>query len=66
MFQLMQTLSGVVQQQTTTRDNLTRMMEQCQGQQGGIDEFKRLAPLVFEGAIEPLEAEMDNWNEEGV
>uniref|UniRef100_A0A7N2KWL3 RRM domain-containing protein n=3 Tax=Quercus TaxID=3511 RepID=A0A7N2KWL3_QUELO len=45
MFQLMQTLSGVVQQQTTTRDNLTRMMEQCQGQQGGIDEFKRLAPL---------------------
>ena len=56
----MQTLSGVVQQQTTTRDNLTRMMEQCQGQQGGIDEFKRLAPLVFEGAIEPMEAEMDN------
>ena len=62
----MQTLSGVVQQQTTTRDNLTRMMEQCQGQQGGIDEFKRLNLWKWKWIIEPMEAEMDNWNEEGV
>nr|POE60114.1 hypothetical protein CFP56_33275 [Quercus suber] len=41
MFQLMQTLIEVVQQQATTGDNLTRMMEQRQGQQGGMTESKR-------------------------
>jgi hypothetical protein len=42
MYQLMQTLIGVVQQQATTGD---RMMEQ---RQGGMTEFKRWAPLAFE------------------
>ena len=49
MFQLMQTLIGVVQQQATTGDNLTRMMEQCQGQQGGMTKFKRF-PSNFWGS----------------
>jgi hypothetical protein len=31
MFQLMQNLIGVVQQQTTTGNNVARMMEQRQG-----------------------------------
>uniref|UniRef100_A0A2N9F3X1 Retrotransposon gag domain-containing protein n=1 Tax=Fagus sylvatica TaxID=28930 RepID=A0A2N9F3X1_FAGSY len=47
MYQLMQTLIGVVQQQATTGD---RMMEQ---RQGGMIEFKRWAPLAFE--MEKLE-----------
>jgi hypothetical protein len=56
MFQLMQTLIGVVQQQTTTRNNVARMMEQHQGHQSNMTEFKRLTPPSFEGSTEPLVA----------
>uniref|UniRef100_A0A2N9FDG8 RNA-directed DNA polymerase n=1 Tax=Fagus sylvatica TaxID=28930 RepID=A0A2N9FDG8_FAGSY len=57
MFQLMQTLIGVVQQQTTTGNNVARMMEQRQGHQSNMTEFKRLTPPSFEGSTEPLVAE---------
>ena len=33
------------------------MMEQHRGHCGEMIEFKRLSPLVFEGTIEPMEAE---------
>uniref|UniRef100_A0A2N9EF72 Integrase catalytic domain-containing protein n=1 Tax=Fagus sylvatica TaxID=28930 RepID=A0A2N9EF72_FAGSY len=54
MFQLMQTLIGVVQQQTTTGNNVARMMEQRQGHRSNMAEFKRLTPPSFEGSTEPL------------
>uniref|UniRef100_A0A2N9EHF1 Integrase catalytic domain-containing protein n=1 Tax=Fagus sylvatica TaxID=28930 RepID=A0A2N9EHF1_FAGSY len=57
MFQLMQTLIGVVQQQTTTGNNVARMMEQRQGHRSNMTEFKRLTPPSFEGSTEPLVAE---------
>uniref|UniRef100_A0A2N9HJN9 Retrotransposon gag domain-containing protein n=1 Tax=Fagus sylvatica TaxID=28930 RepID=A0A2N9HJN9_FAGSY len=57
MFQLMQTLIRVVQQQTTTRNNVARMMEQRQGHRSNMTEFKRLTPPSFEGSTEPLVAE---------
>jgi hypothetical protein len=57
MFQLMQTLIGVVQQQTTTGNNVARMMEQRQGHRSNMAEFKRLTPPSFEGSTEPLVAE---------
>jgi hypothetical protein len=57
MFQLMQTLIGVVQQQTTTGNNAARMMEQHQGHRSNMTEFKRLTPPSFEGSTESLVAE---------
>ena len=57
MFQLMQTLIGVVQQQTTTGNNVARMMEQCQGHRSNNAEFKRLTPPSFEGSTKPLVVE---------
>ena len=57
MFQLTQTLIGVVQQQTTTGNNVARMMEQRQGRQSNMTKFKRLTPPSFEGSTEPLVAE---------
>ncbi|XP_028109668.1 uncharacterized protein LOC114308295 [Camellia sinensis] len=66
MVQVLQTLVGVVQQQTTIGNNLTRLMEQQQRMQPGvrpqlrphcnITEFKKIA-LAFDGATDPLEAE---------
>ncbi|XP_028060070.1 uncharacterized protein LOC114263683 [Camellia sinensis] len=66
MVQVLQTLAGVVQQQTTIENNLTRLMEQQQRIQLGvgpqprprcnITEFKKIA-LAFDGATDPLEAE---------
>ena len=56
MFQLMQTLIGVVQQQTITGNNAARMMEQRQGHRSNMTEFKRLTPPSFEGSTEPLVA----------
>ncbi|XP_028088651.1 uncharacterized protein LOC114289174 [Camellia sinensis] len=66
MVQVLQTLAGVVQQQTTIGNNLTRLMEQQQRMQPGvgpqprprcnITEFKKIA-LAFDGATDPLEAE---------
>ena len=50
MFQLMQTLIGVVQQQTITGNNAARMMEQRQGHRSNMTEFKRLTPPSFEGS----------------
>ncbi|XP_028110952.1 uncharacterized protein LOC114309422 [Camellia sinensis] len=66
MVQVLQTLAGVVQQQTIIGNNLTRLMEQQQWMQpgvgpksrprGNITEFKKIA-LAFDGATDPLEAE---------
>ncbi|XP_028088608.1 uncharacterized protein LOC114289144 [Camellia sinensis] len=66
MVQVLQTLVGVVQQQTTIGNNLTRLMEQQQRMQLGvgpqprprcnITEFKKIA-LAFDRATDPLEAE---------
>ena len=57
MFQLMQTLIGVVQQQATTGNNVARIMEQRQGHQSNMTEFKKLTPPSFEGSTKPLVAE---------
>ena len=56
MIQMMQTLVGVVLQQVTTGDNLSRMMEQRRGHHGGMIEFKRLSPPAFEWTTKPMEA----------
>ncbi|XP_028098456.1 uncharacterized protein LOC114298149 [Camellia sinensis] len=66
MVKVFQMLAGVVQQQTTIGNNLTRLMEQQQRMQPGvgpqprprcnITEFKKIA-LAFDGATDPLEAE---------
>ena len=64
--QLKKTLIGVVQQQATTGNDMTRLMEQQQqqmrqggsqqGPQSGISELKRLTPPAFKGATDPLES----------
>uniref|UniRef100_A0A2N9G313 RNA-directed DNA polymerase n=1 Tax=Fagus sylvatica TaxID=28930 RepID=A0A2N9G313_FAGSY len=46
-----------MQQQTTTGNNVARMMEQRQGHRSNMAEFKRLTPPSFEGSTEPLVAE---------
>ena len=73
MAQLMQTLIGMVQtqqqiqQQMLEQQQIQRDAQQHPPPQHGeqpiqrnnISEFKKLAPPVFKGTIEPLEA--DNW-----
>ena len=56
MFQLMQTLIGVVQQQATTGDNL---LEWWSSTKVNKVEWLNLrdSPPTFEGAIEPMEVE---------
>uniref|UniRef100_A0A2N9IFH6 CCHC-type domain-containing protein n=1 Tax=Fagus sylvatica TaxID=28930 RepID=A0A2N9IFH6_FAGSY len=51
MFQLMQTLIGVVQQQTTTGNNVARMMEQRQGHQSNMTEFKEVLRCAEEEKV---------------
>jgi hypothetical protein len=55
----MQTLIGVIQQQTTTGNNVARMMEQRQGYRSNMTEFKRLTRPSFEGSTKALVA--DKW-----
>uniref|UniRef100_A0A2N9II25 Retrotransposon gag domain-containing protein n=1 Tax=Fagus sylvatica TaxID=28930 RepID=A0A2N9II25_FAGSY len=43
--------------QTITENNVARMMEQRQGHQSNMTEFKRLSPPSFEGSIKPLVVE---------